>query len=735
MIPPILRFTLFFSILVTSTWVIAQNKQEKISDSTKSTITRKSIHEIIVTGYKGISGMGYMNDVHDNLIYSGKKTEVLLLDSINANTAQDNPRQVLGRIPGANFSETAYSGFPSNGIGFRGLNPVQSVELDTRQNGYNIAGDIYGYPESYYLPPLQATERIEVIRGASSLQYGPQFGGVVNYIIKSAPLAKPFEFTTEQTLASFGLFSSFNAVRGTLNKFNYYAFVQAESVNGYRANSNFKKLTGFGRLEYKFSDRFKVGLEYSFLRNTIHMPGGLSDSAFNISARQSLRSRNWLTTPWNILALNASYKVSANTSLTLKSAFNFSQRNLVWRNEDGGPDSADSIINNKYQPRETEHEEFKSLTSEIRSLTNYSIGNRVQRLAIGMRIFEGHMSRQEGGPGSAGTGLDLNNYGGTYKKDLKFTTFNLAPYVENTFNIGRHLSITPGLRLEYIKSSATGYVTPDSGAVIQVNEFKPRYILLAGLGVQYNTSSTTNFYGNISQAYRPIEYSFQYPLGLNVNVKIDPDLKDISGYNADLGFRGSLGGFINFDLGAFYLRKNREIAIETLSTGIKFETNVANAVHKGIETYIEINSAKIFTNTQSLGSLSVFNSFAYDHARYVNGIYKGNLSAFSPATIDRVGVTYSIHGFSTTYLISTTSKSFSDANNTRASPDAEVGIIPSYQIADWSASYKIKNYQLKLGVNNLDNKKYFTMRTGEYPGPGIIPSIGRSMYIGFSAIF
>jgi len=30
---------------------------------------------------------------------------------------------------------------------------------------------------------------------------------------------------------------------------------------------------------------------------------------------------------------------------------------------------------------------------------------------------------------------------------------------------------------------------------------------------------------------------------------------------------------------------------------------------------------------------------------------------------------------------------------------------------------------------------YFTRRTDEYPGPGIIPSIGRSFYIGFTAKF
>ncbi|HLZ15936.1 MAG TPA: TonB-dependent receptor plug domain-containing protein, partial [Cyclobacteriaceae bacterium] len=127
--------------------------------------TVRTLQAVIVNGIRTINGMGRLDEVHNGAIYSGKKTEVLLVDSLDANTAQNNPRQVLGRIPGANYSETQGSGFPSNGIGFRGLNPTQSVETNTRQNGYNLAADIYGYSESYYQPPLEAVQRIEITRG------------------------------------------------------------------------------------------------------------------------------------------------------------------------------------------------------------------------------------------------------------------------------------------------------------------------------------------------------------------------------------------------------------------------------------------------------------------------------------------------------------------------------------------------------------------------------------------
>src|SRR5258708_17311434 len=172
------------------------------------------LNEVEVQGIKSITGMGYLDETHDGVIFSGKKTEVLLLDSLDANTAQNNPRQVLGRVPGANYSETQGSGFPSNGIGFRGLNPIQSTETNTRQNGYNLAADVYGYSEAYYQPPLEAVERIEVTRGESSLQFGPQFGGVINYIVREGVKDRPFEYTMQQTGGSYGLLNSFHSAGG-----------------------------------------------------------------------------------------------------------------------------------------------------------------------------------------------------------------------------------------------------------------------------------------------------------------------------------------------------------------------------------------------------------------------------------------------------------------------------------------------------------------------------------------
>jgi Fe(3+) dicitrate transport protein len=698
----------------------------------------KTLKEITVHGILSISGMGHLGDVQDGIIYTGKKNEVIILDSVDANTAQNNPRQVLGRVPGANYSETEGGGFPSNGIGFRGLNPVQSVETNTRQNGYNVASDIYGYPESYYLPPLEAVERIEVTRGASSLQFGPQFGGVINYIVKSGNTTKPFEYTTQQTGGSFGLFNSFHAIGGTYKKWNYYAYLQYKQIDGWRPNSPVRQLLGFVKIEYKASSKWVLGLEYSALRNTIQMPGGLSDAQFNQDPQQSFRSRNWLNSPWNILAFKTHYAFSENTSLFFTSALNRSARNLVWKNEDGGPQRPDSINpqTNSYVQREVQRESFSSITNELRLLSNYHLDASTQTLAAGVRYFSGIMHRQGGGPGSTGSDFDLNLYGGTYQYDLNFSTINIAPFIENTFRFGKRVSVTPGFRYEYLSSSARGYIT-DGSVVVNSDRTQSRNIPLAGCGLQIKTTGNTNVYANCSQAYRPTDYSNQTPVG--VSSKIDPDLKDAFGYNADLGWRGTVKNYLNFDVGAFYLAYTNRIGLVTLTDAggspYTYRTNVANSVHQGFESYIELNPVKMFRMNSNIGTISFFDAFAYIDARYVTGPFKGNAVEFAPNTINRMGLTYAFKQFSTTFLMSRTSKSFSDANNTVFSTDPTVGLLPAYQVLDWSASFKIKNYSVKFGLNNLADLKYFTLRTDEYPGPGIIPSVGRSFYLGLGAKF
>ena len=77
---------------------------------------------------------------------------------------------------------------------------------------------------------------------------------------------------------------------------------------------------------------------------------------------------------------------------------------------------------------------------------------------------------------------------------------------------------------------------------------------------------------------------------------------------------------------------------------------------------------------------------------------------------------------------------YSDATNADSHPHGIVGLIPSYGVMDISAKYQIKKLQLEFGVNNLTNQIYFTRRATGYPGPGIIPSTPRNIYLALQLI-
>ena len=697
----------------------------------------EELEAVVVTARKGAPAViGNLPDVRGTELFAGKKTETVQIDSLAMNTSQDVSRQPFSRIPGANITETASSGFPSNGIGFRGLNPVQSVEMNVRQDGVNIVADLYGYPETYYTPPAEALERMDLVRGSSSLQFGPQFGGVIDYLLRDGTRDSALTVKMRETGGSFGLFNSYLSLEGGKDKWTYFAYGQYRHQNGWRPNADVSQVSAAGKLTYRANEKLTLSISYSLLRNQIHMPGGLDNEDFNDDARASFRARNWLASPWNILALNSAYDFSANTKLTSTLSFMASQRYLVWRNEDGGPAARDDIdpATNELAPREVEWEYFTNVTSETRLLHDYGAFGKSNTLATGIRLFGGELHRQEGGPGSTGSDFNMKLVGGRYETDMKFGNFNGAAFAENEFRINQRLTFTPGARVEFLHSTARGH-TEDT---VATPRSKNRTFVLFGVGAAFRATASTDVYANATQAYRPIEYSFLTPFASLT--RIDPNLKDPHGYNLDLGWRGTLGSVLTFDVGVFDLVYHDRIGLISGvdSSGVPFteRTNVATSKHRGVESYLNLSLTSLLHSSPSRGTVDVWDALGYTHARYTNGEFLGNTVEFAPSVVNRAGVTYGRGRGSLGVQWSYVSRQFTDANNTIASFDADVGIVPAYNVIDLSTKWQLnRTIGLDFGVNNVANQYYFTMRTTEYPGPGIIPGIGRSIYLGARAGF
>jgi Fe(3+) dicitrate transport protein len=708
-------------------------------DSTHATPSRPDsvpkLGTVTVTAPRTVRAIDVPPPVSRGIVYAGKTVQIVHVDSTSANTGRDISRDIIGRIPGVNIAETEAAGFPSNGIGFRGLNPTQSIEMNVRQDGVNIAGDLYGYNETYYSPPSELIDDILVLRGASALAYGPQFGGAIDYILKQGTPNSPPAVDLRQSAGSFGLFDTFGSVGGGTGPVTYFAAVDHRNEQGWRPNSDYDQTDAYARVDYAASPSTSIGLEYTRFRDRIHMAGGLTDAEFDADPQSSYRSRNWLAAPWNILEGHLTSRLSDRLRLYVTSSLMLSQRYLVWRNEDGGAQVADTIdpATDAFVPREVERERFYNFTNEARLQLDHSLFHRVNTLAAGVRVFTGNMERQEGGPGSTGSDFNMNVYGGPFETDLHFGTTNVALFAENLLHITDRWSVTPGMRVEWLRSTIDGV----RGLVDIPAQQKDRVFGLAGIGTEYLLGPASTLYANATQAYRPITYDALTPFGSTS--RISPDLKDGHGYDLDIGWRGTPVRGLTASVTAFYLwYDNREGLYSGIDTaaGSTFteEATIGTSVAQGVEAYVAVTPFAVAGTEGPLAGLSVFDAAAYDDSHYVSGAFDGKQVELAPAWINRIGVSYAFGPTSTTFQLATQTHSFTDANNTvRAPDDAGIGVIPGYSVVDWSIDATIaRRYRVWLGINNLTNVWYFTQRTTEYPGPGIIPSPTRSLTFGVS---
>lgn len=721
------------------------SQQTNQSQPGSDTLPPRYLPEVTVVGRGSKSDYQQMPEVVGTNIYAGKKNALIVLDNVQGNVVNNTMRQVLAKVPGIHVWESDPSGIQI-GIAARGLSPNRSWEFNVRQNGYDIAADPFGYPEAYYNPQLQAVQRIEIVRGTGALQYGPQFGGMVNYILRNgSEINKKFEFETHQTVGSNGLFNSYNAVGGKTDKLHYYSFFDHRNGDGWRINSRFYSNAGFGTVTYHITPKFSISAETMFSHIRSQQPGGLTDAQVKEKAQQSFRSRNWFDIKWTTPALIANYQISPKTRWNMKLFATIGDRNSVGFLQ---PVTTKDTINRttgEYNNREVLIDLYRNYGFESRIITDYNLAGSNNTLSAGIRLYTGSTRRRSSSKGTTGTDYDLT-ISGDFLRDITFESKNAAVFVENIFRPSDKIWIVPGVRYEWLEGSASGINNTIDGVPQYLQDVKrSRGFLLAGMGAEYHVTKTTELYANYAQAYRPIQFAnLQAPPTTDV---VDPELKDARGYNIDLGYRGKVNSFLQFDVSGYYLQYNNRVGTVTVTNPVgetpptyRLITNVGASTSKGFEGYIEFNPVRAFTKNQD-ADLILFGSYSYTDARYSDdhkdASTKNKKVENAPMNIFRGGVSAGYKGFLLTGQLSYVGETFSDANNTvTPSENGNTGLIPSYTIADITATYKFsKGLNIKAGINNLANARYFTRRAGGYPGPGALPGDGRTFFVSVGAKF
>ena len=694
--------------------------------------------EIIVRNEKVFS-LERLSAVEGTSIFEGKKSEVILVDQSMANLASNNSRQIFSQVAGLNIYQNDDAGLQLN-IGGRGLDPNRTSNFNTRQNGYDISADVLGYPESYYTPPAEAIKNIQIVRGAASLQYGTQFGGLVNFVIKEPKLNQKQEVVIRNSLGSNNLFTNFTSFKGSSGKFRYYSYFNFKQGDGFRKNSFFNSKNFFLKTIYDFSKKSKLSFDLTYFTYLTQQPGGLNDSMFALDPFQSNRKRNWFSVDWLLYNLTFNHDFRPNKSFSINLfGLNAKRYALGFR-----VNRVDQIDSNG--PRDLIYGDFKNMGLETKFLNNYKLFQKESIFVLGSKLYFANNESQQG-PGSDMSDADFHFYNDEFpnynnQSSYKYPNQNISLFGENIIKISNKMSVTPGFRLEYINTKAKGIferIVQDAALnviqhdTIYENRKNERLFLLTGLGLTYDINKEIEAYSNFSQNYRSV--TFADISTVNPAYAIDPEISDENGYTFDFGLRGNFENNVNFDASFFHLAYNNRIGfVQKLfdDGNVKaYRTNTGDAKIYGLESLIDLNLKKI-VGMNSKYIFNTFFNFSLIQSEYTSsnepGV-EGNEVEFVPKYNFKYGLKFGYKNFTSYLQYSYLSRQFSDSSNSiESNLSGVVGEIPAYSILDISLNYKLGRFKFESGVNNLLNNYYFTRRATGYPGPGIIPSPPRNYY-------
>src|SRR6266540_1437731 len=230
---------------------------------------------VVVTGAFDIYPVEYpaLPPVEGTRINAGKKTSFVKPKEFPTFSGNDY-REAMATTPGIIVSEEPSS--PIINFGYRGLNSQRSEFMQVLKDGVSIKNEQFGFPETHYTPSLDAVERIELIRAGAALQFGPQPGGALNFVMKMPRQGAPFHFTTKNVFGSDEYYRNYTEIDGTTGALGYFAYYDHRQIEGFReANSDYDLNAGSGRLVWDVSDDSRFVLTLDAYDEEHGEPGGL----------------------------------------------------------------------------------------------------------------------------------------------------------------------------------------------------------------------------------------------------------------------------------------------------------------------------------------------------------------------------------------------------------------------------------------------------------------------------
>lgn len=654
--------------------------------------------------------------VENGKILEGKKVTVTE-SAATPPVVNNNLRQAFTQKPGLLVSEQNTPGHVN--LNYRGIgDPHESEFVLTLKDGIPIVLDWFGYPTVYYGPALESIERIEFIRGGSALLYGPQPGPALNYVTHNPPRDTKFSASTQHTVGSNGLYSTYNQFGGTQGNVGYLGWFHHRHGDGPRAaNSDFNVFNGALKLVLDETDTVRWIVAFDGYESVSGESGRLTYAQYQADRNQSVRLNDRLWVKRYAMTVANERTLSDNTLLFVKGWGGYLDR--FSRRLSGAIFNLDDQM-------------FFSGGLDTRLQHDWRAWNNDHSLTGGFVFYAVNAPRERE------VTADPNATDGTAVFKLDRHTLYGSIFVENRFRFGA-LGVIPAARLEMIKMHAEEDFNTGLGGAPRalITDTFTAVVPLVGLGLTFDLPRNNQLYANISQGYRPPKYDDLVNPTSNTQLA-SPNVNEGNTWNFEFGVRGRPTTWFSYDTSLFRTDFDGLIESVGIGGGNLTRQNSGDARYQGWETSAEIELfglAQTVTRREARPrdhQLSVFVNASLLDAKFKAGANNGNVPAYAPDYILKSGVIYRFRDRVKVALTGTmVDNHFWQDSNTAGG----VGInqIAAYSVWDLTAEAKLfrDNVTVFGGINNLFDEDYYSRVRSD----GIEPALQRNFYAGIKIRF
>lgn len=479
--------------------------------------------------------------------------------------------EALRKVPGLSVRDEEGVGLRPN-IGIRGLNPTRSSKVLLLEDGLPVTFAPYGDNASYYHPPIERFERIEVLKGSSQIAYGPvTLGGVINYITPDAPARR--SIAVQLAGGNRDYVNAGVSAGGRAGSVGVFGHAVSKNADGSRDNIHSALTDVLGKLTWNIAGSQHLGVKasyygedsqvtYSGLREAEYLANPRQNPFVNdhFDGRRAGVSATYQAVLWSRLAATVQAYGSSFSRDWWRQSSNSGQRpNDAADPLCGGMANLSSTCGNEGRLRD-----YAQAGIEARGRLMIA-GALMHETDFGARLHvEEQKRRQENGASPVARS-------GALVEHNERTTDGLSAFVQHRVMAGGW-TVTPGIRIENIDYSRANLLAGVSGRT-RLTETVP------GIGVSFAPSAAVTMFGGVHRGFAPPRAEDIINNSTGGVVDLDPERS----WNYEGGLRATRGA-LHASLTAFRLDYSNQIVPASLAGGVgAVLTNGGETLHQGIE--------------------------------------------------------------------------------------------------------------------------------------------------------